>query len=136
MKQIMIQLTAVILVTLSMAGMTMAQTSMSLKVPFDFYAGETLLPAGEYKIVRVFPGSHAFRIMGLPNSAVTINTMPVRTVRESTKQRLVFNRYEKENFLSQIWWPGSDTGAEIVKSKFEVQLAKNKSANPRTTGNR
>ena len=134
MKRIMLQLTAGVLMLLATTGLTAAQdTAMSFKVPFDFYVGEQLLPAGEYTVKRIVPGVLVLRITSKNQNAITINIIPILG-KSSAKERLTFNRYENDYFLSELWWPGADIGSALVKGKIETRIAKSIHAIPRTVG--
>jgi len=136
MTRKIIQFVFVTVVTLCLGSTVTAQdSSMSIKVPFDFYVGERLLPAGEYTIARVVASSNTIRIISTSKHAATIFTVPVSVYRPVLQEKMVFNRYGNDHFLAQIWWPGTATGFEMVKGKFEIQVAKNMRPNLRTIGN-
>ena len=39
-------------------------------------------------------------------------------------RKLIFNRYDDQYFLSEVWWPGVITGFELVKTDKERALIK------------
>jgi hypothetical protein len=46
------------------------------------------------------------------------------TLERANKTKLVFNRYGKQYFLSQIWVEGANCGRQLLKSNREKEVAK------------
>jgi hypothetical protein len=95
-------------------------------IPFAFYIGEQQFPAGEYLIS--WPGGviHIQSMDGTLHASV----MSFRVEARKTNERSVlrFNSYGRSvPYLSQIWIAGNDSGRELLKSKSEVEVAKNSS---------
>ena len=102
-----------------------AQPLAIVKVPFGFRVGNTELPAGSYEIEAV--AMNAVRITNVENRsvAVAINPIPITRSDASTyPAKLVFNRYGRHCYLSEIWSSGSLTGRAVPKSEREAELAK------------
>ena len=96
---------------------------LKANMPFGFYAGDQLMPAGEYEI-------HAFGNGGVKISnydahkAIVFFTVGLNQVTvDPISPRLVFNRYGEDYFLSEMWW-GSQGARKSVPSKSELRLAK------------
>lgn len=104
------------------AGYTQAGM-MNATIPFDFYVGKHLLPAGEYVVQPVAPEMQQIRSKDNKFAASMI-TMAIVTERRAAEEKLVFNRYGNTHFLAQIWWSGLRGGRELLKSGTEMQLAK------------
>jgi hypothetical protein len=88
-----------------------------IDIPFDFVVGQKTLPAGQYRIEPVKRDSKTtWEIQRTNNgpSAVVI-TVPVqaRTTQESA--RLVFQKYDEQYVLAQIWTAGDNDGRELVQ---------------------
>jgi hypothetical protein len=93
-------------------------------IPFSFYAGETLLPAGDYKVESLESGVVRLFNRDTHTSAI-FHTMDLRhPVRERASGELIFNTYGQDHVLSELWWTGRDDGRKTLPSKFEHQLAK------------
>jgi hypothetical protein len=93
--------------------------TFSLLVPFDFYAGTTLMPAGKYTVSQT-PFTRATQIYDQNGHAATI--LPIVTnSRLIGNNRMVFNRYGSMNFLSEIQWGHSDTGYKLPESSLELE---------------
>jgi hypothetical protein len=92
-------------------------------IPFGFYAGGTLLPAGQYKIEKLQSGVVMLSNRDANASAV-LHTMETRNAtREPRSGELVFNKYGENHFLAELWWPDQDNGRKTLPSKAERELA-------------
>ena len=91
--------------------------TFNLLVPFDFYAGAILMPAGEYTVSQT-PFTRATQINDQKGHATSILPI-VATSHLIGNNRMVFNRYGSMNFLSEIQWGHSDTGYKVRESNFE-----------------
>jgi hypothetical protein len=103
-----------------------AQSDLQVRVtvPFDFIVGDQRFPAGDY-FLR--PHTTAQRVMMITNS----DGRTTRMFRADFAERLapqghamvVFDRYEDQYFLRQIWSPGVE-GYELPKSRTERSVEK------------
>ena len=98
--------------------------SVKVTVPFDFYVGDTMLPAGDYQVATLVnnmvqvgnPARHLF---------AAIPTIPVgKVLGEIVSPKLIFTQYGQEHFLSAMWWGNSSLGRMAIVSKREAELAK------------
>src|SRR5438128_10623051 len=84
-------------------------------IPFDFHAGDTVLPAGKYTVTpNVSTGVAQIRCetcQGL--KTILVMMQPVIAKSTPTNGKFVFRRYGDNYFLSQVWHPGSELGREI-----------------------
>jgi len=116
---------ATILVAGSLGVSAMAQCAnmnSTANIPFQFSAGETTLPAGQYSISCLNAGS------GLPlilisgeRSKVVMQTTP-RSGKAKEEGSLVFHRYGDRYFLAQMWAAGDEMGLALPGSRAESQL--------------
>jgi hypothetical protein len=97
---------------------------LQVTVPFEFYSGDKLLPAGNYEI-------WAFDNALTLHSAVTresagIQTQPLKKVSGVlVSPELIFNTYGQDHFLSEVWWGrGTSVGSIAMISKRETEIAK------------
>ena len=95
---------------------------LKAKIPFGFYAGETLLSAGDYEVQNLANGLIRLYNQNTHESAM-IFTVGVRNGATEPSAKLVFNRYGEDHFLSEMCWPDRD-GRKPLPSKAENQLAK------------
>jgi hypothetical protein len=102
-----------------------AQTPAGAEVdiPFDFSAGKASLKAGTYTITRgsnntLLMRSHSDKKTVLLNAPLTIGSRDFRS-----GQRIVFNRYGSNYFLTQVWLT-VDEGRQLLPSKAETTAAR------------
>jgi hypothetical protein len=108
------------------AATTLAQgTTLSTKVevPFAFSVGSEQLPAGKYVISK---NGNTLLITSTrgKGSVATFAAGRITNDRQSRIGRLVFNRYNNQYFLSEIWLPGEGLGRELKVKVSETELAK------------
>ena len=115
-----------VLAVLLMATAAQAQQAkVSAVVPFNFIAGDTVYPAGEYSISSL-SNSPVVRISNTDRdtSAMMLSHACVNAA-PSTESKLVFHRIGENYFLYQVWVAGNQSGREFNRTKAEVQLAQN-----------
>lgn len=98
------------------------------KIPFEFRIGDTTLPAGEYSLVRNTAGTNILTMRNLDykSGATMFNSHPVQAKWSENSQppKLVFHRYGKTYFLSQVWQGyGETAGLQLMQSKAEQSIA-------------
>jgi len=100
------------------------QTTLAVKIPFAFQAGDHTLPAGEYRVESALTGTKTIqRLRQVDGDAVMVfMTIPVETRNGRPNPKLVFNCYGQTRFLSQIW-TGDSEGRQLFKSYREKQTA-------------
>ncbi|HEV8371086.1 MAG TPA: hypothetical protein VGQ39_24290 [Pyrinomonadaceae bacterium] len=107
---------------------TQAQSSRNMQrlrvsIPFAFNAGDTMLPAGKYRVHVVNPSSDrcVLQISGTDGTRVMIKTMDVQGS-PSEEAKLTFKRYGDQYFLTQVWMAAESSGFETPTSKAEKSL--------------
>ena len=98
-------------------------TKVVVSVPFDFTAGKATLKAGTYSIRRLNGNALQIRstdgtITALVNAPLTIGSREFKA-----GERLVFNRYGEEYFLTQVWL-SVDSGRQLHQSARESKTAR------------
>ena len=107
----------VVAMILSFAGASLAQSQvMKATIPFHFYVGEKLLPAGVYTIT---PASNGAIYIGNETSGTFMLTNAAYS-REG-RSGLMFTRYGNLSFLTMLQWPGTSTGRELPTTKLEKE---------------
>jgi hypothetical protein len=116
-----------IFAALACTGLHAQTTDMWAAVPFDFHAGDKLIPAGEYVIHQ--QGSVVWlreANNGRPALAfVTVGTQGRGPARQA---RLDFDCYGSDYFLTTIWNSFSQDGRQVLPSSREKELAKRREA--------
>jgi hypothetical protein len=121
---------------LTMLSLLLAVTAVSvsaqskrstINIPFSFNVGTKTLPAGDYTVEPIRQDSHNVWLVESKNGSdsVLFTTTPVWTSEPQEGAKLVFNRYDDQYFLSQIWSPGDNSGRELRMPKLERTWAKN-----------
>lgn len=110
------------------AGISKAQAQIvypvKADIPFSFYVGEKLLPAGEYTITEQYQGVMEIRRDDGKEAAFFVtNGNQERQTPEASE--LIFNRYGNETFLSRIEEQGDRDDAVLMKSKLEKKAEMN-----------
>jgi hypothetical protein len=107
------------------AASVQAQTPMSaeVNVPFDFSAGKATLKAGAYRIKK--RAGNVLAITSADGKRTTLLDAPLAIGSRGFKSgsRLVFNRYDDQYFLSQVWL-SVDAGRQLFTSGAESRAAR------------
>jgi hypothetical protein len=96
-------------------------------IPYSFVVRDTTLPAGKYTI-KVLDDTdlHVLEIRTASgHTPVLFETESAQADRTPRQTELVFDKLGDQYFLSQIWLSGSNTGAQVEKSKMEQRLEAN-----------
>lgn len=122
-----IQLATLILIgVLGTSAQAQARSGQQLRVdvPFTFTAGNTLLPAGEYRVSTVNPSSDqsVLRITSLDgHSSVMIRTVNIERW-SNAQARLTFRQRGEQYFLAEVWMASEATGLAVPQSKSEKSM--------------
>jgi hypothetical protein len=97
---------------------------INVNVPFDFQIGEKAYSAGPYT-VKAGPAATAVLVQSTDmRRAQFILTSPAKARTSISQPSLVFKRYGKDYFLSEIWLARSDTGRQLPPGRKETELAR------------
>ena len=99
-----------------------AQTVLTAKIPFDFQLGKKVMPAGEYRIEES-SGKLLLRCRS-ENAAAFVLTMPTSRQKKPETGLVEFNRYGNTYFFEGIRTPYSSTGAGVMPTSHEKELAR------------
>lgn len=118
-------LSLLFLLTLASAHAQSAKT-INVTVPFDFNVADKVLPAGEYLVRRATQNTdEGWKIMRKDGrGGAYVLTMFIQAGAVSENSRLVFNCYDDQYFLSQVWTSGKSHGRGILKSGRERSLSR------------
>ena len=130
MKKQALTMIALMVLVGSLAAAAKAQSSSRGKlvgnIPFEFSAGNQMLPAGEYIVKPVNPASDqvVLQIMSKDGRNSVMLRMTSTRGKASETARLVFRRYGDRYFFAQAWTPGECDGFEAPKSRDERNVAR------------
>ena len=115
---------ALLTITFFSIGLVHGQTSwFKLDIPFAFYMGDTLLPAGRYQLENLT--GNAMRVFAVQGrQSATVATFAVNRTAEKPGSKLIFNRYGKDYFLTEMWGIDHAEGRKLLPSPVERELAK------------
>ena len=124
MKNAICKVTGMLALALLAGAQTMrAQEPVLVRIPFEFTAGQMMLPAGEYRVQQRY-ASPTLLIQRTDRSAATfVNSNAVASNEPQTQTKLVFHCYAKQCFLAQVWRTGQSRGRELLKSAQEKEQA-------------
>ena len=125
MKNQLIKRTAIVGLFLMMAVVgvqAQTPTRVEVQIPFDFSAGKAQLKAGTYTVKQragnVLAISSADGKVTLINAPLTIGSRDAKA-----GERLVFNQYDDQYFLSQVWIT-AESGRQLFTSNAEARTAR------------
>jgi hypothetical protein len=126
MKNQILKNTAIFGLFLMLAMMSVnAQTPsrVEVKIPFDFVAGKAQLKAGTYSVKRVSDNTLAIRSIDGKTTSLIDAPLTIGSQYPKAGERLVFNQYGDQYFLSQVWL-SVDTGKQLFTSSAETKAAR------------
>ena len=125
MKKQTYTIIALLVLVGSMAVAAQAQNNgrrqLIANIPFQFNAGDTTLPAGEYIITQVNPASDkaVMQIRAKDGSRTTLVQMGAVAGRNAAQTTLAFHRYGNKYFFAEAWVEGESEGLNALKSRSE-----------------
>jgi hypothetical protein len=112
------------LVSLLAAPPASAQTIVKFNVPFQFMAGDRVLPAGEYR-VRLDGGLRHVEIrQALADDGAFLIAIPASTKDASNSTKLVFTAYGSMKMLQGVRIGGRAEEVELPTSKAQREFAR------------
>jgi len=125
-------------IVLLLAAAVTAQTVAPLirvNVPFEFQVGNTVLPAGDYSVVRTDP--YVLVLRDARNRVVaTVVTTPAQLLVAPATPKVVFEMEGGRNVLSRVWAANSRFGFQFPSASRDSAVARNRSTSVQTTGGR
>ncbi len=101
--------------------------TLDVNIPFQFQAGETVLPPGNY-IIRMMDNTE-LAIMQItskdnPSTSALFRVHEKDLTSAPTQNEVLFNKYGDHYFLAQVFDEGDPSGSEVVESKYEQKVSK------------
>jgi len=102
-------------------------TQLKVTVPFEFIAGDTVLPAGDYDVQSVDTwGGKALSIHNMTSNAGTLLlSNSCQSAKTSDSNKLVFYRYGQRYFLAKVWTANTNIGRKMPLNQRQKELAVN-----------
>jgi hypothetical protein len=121
MKKHALQLASLSLVIMFAAALTQAQ-SITVKVPFNFRVSDKAFLAGRYSVSA--SRDHLIVQDSTGKTVFTGIANPVSGRRVGDTGQVVFHCYDDRCFLSEFWTPTRDNGSQLLPSRYEAELAR------------
>jgi hypothetical protein len=87
---------------------------------FPFYAGNTKLPAGSYRITETEMDSKVLEIQSSDGKrAAFVDIMPTESAQPHPHSDVTFNKYGDTEHLDQIWIQGQQYGMKLDPTKAD-----------------
>ena len=112
---------------LFLSAVVHAQTTQpKVTVPFDFIAGETALPAGDYDVHSIDAwGGKALSIHSVTlNAGTLVLSNSSQSAKISDRNTLVFYRYGQKYFLAEVWTVNTLIGRKMPLDLRQTELAR------------
>ena len=122
-KRILVLASLLVLCSFAATQAARAQEPLSVNIPFAFAAGETTLPAGEYRVQKM-DGNGAVLLIRCtePKASILVVTNSTGGGKQQEQSKLVFHRYGNNYFLSQVWNAGYRSGRELRIGQREKEI--------------
>ena len=122
----LIVLTGLLSALCALPSMAQIINQVKFDVPFEFYAGNTKMPAGSYTITQPDPDSDLLLIEDTGGSHSVFVEYEVDSPSDTPHGRtdVTFNKYGKVDFLGAIWIEGRKSEMKMLPSKVEQNAAK------------
>jgi hypothetical protein len=105
--------------------------ALHANIPFDFWVGNKLAPAGDY-LIQTWDGKTVFREEGGRLVASWLLGIPESRVTAPERGELIFHRYGGDYFLTTVWTPDSKLGYSIPMTSREKAVAGRAGGGPET----
>jgi hypothetical protein len=121
----LIVLMGLLSVLCAIPAMAQIATRVTFDAPSAFYEGDTKLPAGSYTVSVPNEDDNLLLIEDADAShAVFVEFAVTSSETPHAQSDVTFKKYGKDEFLSQVWVEGEDSGMQVLPSKTEQNVAK------------
>jgi hypothetical protein len=123
-KHVYLYFSSIILLAIlgvSSQAQSRSRQQLRVNVPFAFNVGNTVLPAGEYRVNIVNPSSDLSVLLIASSDGKSKTMVKTTDVRgwATAKAKLSFRHYGSHYFLAQVWMSGEQTGLATPSSSAE-----------------
>ena len=122
MKKPTLQLALLCIVATCAVTRAVAQSRVTVKVPFDFSISDRTFPAGQYSISSYHDRLTVQDSVGKPIFVGLANQISGRRVGRTGM--VIFHCYDARCFLSEFWTPVAENGRQFLPSRQEAALAR------------
>lgn len=91
---------------------------------FPFYAGNTKLPAGHYKVTQPDMNSQLLQVESSDGMhSVFVEFIPTQSAQAHRQSDVTFQKYGDTDYLNRVWIEGQNYGIKIDPTKTETETA-------------
>jgi hypothetical protein len=97
--------------------------SVNFTTSFPFYAGDTKLPAGHYKVTQPDLNDDLLQVESLNDGAhsVFVEFVPTQSAQAHPKSDITFQKIGDTDYLNRVWIAGQNYGIKIAPGKVETE---------------
>jgi hypothetical protein len=98
--------------------------SVDFTTSFPFYAGDTKLPAGQYKVTQ--PDMNADVLLVESSDGMHsgfVDFIPTHSAQPHRKSDVTFQKYGDTDYLNRVWIAGQNYGMKVDPTKAETEAA-------------
>jgi hypothetical protein len=134
-KQIMSALLGfALLAIMTVSAYAQVGRHVSVHIPFDFVVAGKQMPAGDYRVRRVWKDSEAALIIQSEDGRSTAMVLTNASNREPKRAELSFRQHGESYYLSSVSIPGTAGIREVPRSKSEEKRVRELIEQAKTTG--
>jgi hypothetical protein len=100
--------------------------SVDFTTSFPFYAGDTKLPAGQYKVTQ--PDMNANVLLVESSDGIHsgfVDFIPTQSSQPHGQSDVTFQKYGDTDYLNRVWIAGQNYGIKVEPTKAETEAAAN-----------
>ncbi len=91
---------------------------------FPFYAGDTKLPAGQYKVTQPDADDDLLLVESINGAhSVFVEFLPTQSAQPHRQSDVTFQKYGDTDYLNRVWIEGQNYGIKIAPGKVETKAA-------------
>jgi hypothetical protein len=97
--------------------------SVNFTTSFPFYAGDTELPAGHYKVTQPDLNDNLLQVESLSGGAhsVFVEFVPTQSAQPHPKSDITFQKIGDADYLNRVWIEGQNYGIKVAPGKVETE---------------
>ena len=107
---------------LTVAAHAQSWRTVSIRVPFDFVAGEKHLPAGRYTVQRIKSDSETALLIRSVDGRTSAVILTTTGAPQPSTAELLFRQHGDRYFLAAVSMPGTASVRELPRASAERRL--------------
>jgi hypothetical protein len=99
---------------------------ITFQTTFPFYAGNSKMPAGSYKVTQADGTEQSLLLIESSNGSHSafLDVIPTTTENSHAQSDVTFNKYGNIDYLNMLWIQGQNYGMQVVPTKAEQMAGK------------